>query len=349
VVRVASWSGTAVLLLLFAGCGTGDTSGDEGVSDEMSTAESPRPTAAGAGTVLRLDPRFSSIVPPGARIEQVAGGFTFTEGPLWDSAGTRLLFSDVGGNALLQWTEADSASAVIAGFFQGDTEGRQFWGPNGLTHDAEGRLVIADQGARQITRIEADGTRTVLADAFQGGRLNSPNDLVYGSDGTLYFTDPPYGLAGLGDSPLQELDFSGVFRLSPDGELDVLTDALPLPNGLAFSPDETVLYVSNSEPARWTAFDVTPEGLTNERVFLDAAGATGAGGADGLKVDRAGNIFATGPGGVWVLAPDGTHLGTISPTEAPANVAWGEDGRTLYMTAVTGLYRIRLTAEGPIP
>ena len=348
-VRLTSCSATAALLLLVAGCGSGDAPEGENTAEELSTAESPRPTAAGAGTVLRLDPRFSSIVPPGARIEQIAGGLTFTEGPLWDSAGTRLLFSDVGGNALLQWTEADSASAVIPEFFQGDTEGRQFWGPNGLTRDAEGRLVIADQGARQITRIEGDGTRTVLVDAFEGGRLNSPNDLVYRSDGALYFTDPPYGLAGLGDSPLQELDFSGVFRLSPEGALELMTDALPLPNGLAFSPDETVLYVANSEPARWMAYDVTAEGLTNERVFLDAAGTPAAGGADGLKVDRAGNVFATGPGGVWVIAPDGTHLGTISPTEAPANVAWGEDGRTLYMTAVTGLYRIRLTAEGPIP
>ena len=142
-----------------------------------------------------------------------------------------------------------------------------------------------------------------------------------------------------------------MFRLSPEAELELLTDGLPLPNGLAFSPEEDVLYVSNSEPARWMAYDVTPEGLANERVFLEAAGATDAavGGPDGLKVDRAGNLFATGPGGVWVIAPDGTHLGTISPLEAPANVAWGEDGRTLYMTAVTGLYRIRLSAEGPIP
>jgi gluconolactonase len=294
-------------------------------------------------------------VPPGARIEQVAGGFVFTEGPVWDSATSRLLFSDVGGNALYQWSEADSASVVIPDYFTGSTEGRQFFGPNGLTRDAEGRIVIADQGARQITRLEADGSRTALVESYEGARLNSPNDLVFHPGGSLYFTDPPYGLAGMADSPLQELEFAGIYRLSPDGALELLAEDQPLPNGLGFSPDGRVLYVANTEPARWMAYDVAPVGgngvstVSNPRVFVDASADPAGGIADGLKLDLAGNLFATGPGGVWVIAPDGTHLGTISPTEAPSNAAWGEDGRTLYMTAVTGIYRIRLSAEGAIP
>jgi gluconolactonase len=343
------------LLSSLGGCGGGDAPEADEPSSELSTPGAPRATAAGAGTILRLDPRFSSLVPPGARIEQIAGGFVFTEGPLWDSDASRLLFSDVAGNVLYQWTEADSVSAVISDYFSGTTEGRQFFGPNGLTRDAEGRIVIADQGARQITRLEADGSRTTLVDSYEGARLNSPNDLVFHPGGSLFFTDPPYGLVGLADSPLQELEFSGIYRLSPDGALELLAEDQPLPNGLGFSPDGRVLYVANSDPARWMAYDVAPVGgngpstVSNPRVFVDAAGDPAAGGADGLKVDLAGNLFATGPGGVWVIAPDGTHLGTISPTEAPSNVAWGEDGRTLYMTAVTGVYRIRLTAEGAIP
>jgi gluconolactonase len=338
------------LLPLAGGCGGGDVPDAEGPTVEMSTPDSPRPTAAGAGTVLRLDSRFSSLVPPGARIEQIAGGFVFTEGPLWDSEGSRLLFSDVPGNAVYQWTEADSASVLIADYFDGGSEG-QFRGPNGLTRDAEGRVVIADHGRRRITRVEPDGSYTSVADSYNGARLNSPNDLVYHSDGSLYFTDPPYGLEGMNDSPLREQPVNGVYRVSPEGQVELVSQEHALPNGLAFSPDEAVLYVADTDPTRlgWTAYDVGPGGLANPRVLLDATGEAGEGGGDGLKVDRQGNLFATGPGGVWVIAPDGTHLGTISPAEAPSNVAWGEDGRTLYMTAGTGVYRIRLSAEGVVP
>ena len=315
-------------------------------------SEGPFPTASGDGTVLRLDPRLAGLVSPGALIERVADGFEFVEGPVWIREEERLVFSDLGGNAIYSWTEDAGAEVLIAPYFDGDTGGL---GPlrasNGITRDSEGRLVIGDHGRRQITRIEDDGTLTALAASYEGSRLNSPNDLVYRSDGWLYFTDPPYGLDGQDDSPEKELDFNGIYRLSPAGELELLSAGQTRPNGIAFSPDENTLYVANCDSAAplWMAYDVGADGLSGARVFADLTGQEGSGCPDGLKVDLAGNVFATGPGGVWVFAPDGTPLGRISPDEVPANVGWGEDGRTLYMTARTGLYRIRVIAEGPIP
>jgi gluconolactonase len=305
---------------------------------------------SGAGIILRVDPRFDALVPTDARIEKLADGFSFTEGPVWVREESRLLFSDIRDNVLYQWTEAEGASPLIDPVFEGDLAGRGSVSSNGLTLDAEGRLIICEHGNRLISRLEADGTRTTLVDNYQGRRLNSPNDAVYGSDGSLYFTDPPYGLEGLEESPLRELDFNGIYRLAPDGELELLYANQTRPNGIALSPDETTLYVANSDANQkvWYAYDVGDEGLSNPRVFYDVNDQKAPGSADGMKVDGAGNIFATGPGGVWVFAPDGTHLGSIQPDEVPANVGWGDDGRTLYMTAQTGLYRIRLTTEGPI-
>ena len=305
---------------------------------------------SGAGVILRVDPRFDALVPADARIEKLADGFSFTEGPVWIREESRLLFSDIRDNVLYQWTEAEGASPLIDPVFEGDLTGRGSVSSNGLTLDAEGRLIICEHGNRLISRLESDGTRTTLVDNYQGRRLNSPNDAVYGSDGSLYFTDPPYGLEGAEESPLRELDFNGIYRLTPDGELELLYADQTRPNGIALSPDETTLYVANSDANQkvWYAYDVGDDGLSNPRVFYDVNDQTAGGAADGMKVDDAGNIFATGPGGVWVFAPDGTHLGSIQPDEVPANVGWGDDGRTLYMTAQTGLYRIRLTTEGPI-
>ena len=313
----------------------------------------PEPAApdTGAGTILRVDPRFDALVPADARIEKLADGFIFTEGPVWDRAGGRLLFSDVRGNGVYQWTEADGTSPVIEPVFEGDRTGLRSVSSNGLTLDAEGRLVMCEHGNRLISRLEADGTRTTLVDRHEGNRLNSPNDAAYASDGWLYFTDPGSALEGRDASPLRELDFNGIYRLSPGGELELLYRDQSRPNGIALSPDEATLYVANSDPEQkvWMAYDLGPEGASNPRVFFDVNDQTAEGAADGLKVDDAGNLFATGPGGVWVIAPDGTHLGTIMPDEVPANVAWGDDGSTLYMTARTGLYRIRLTTGGTIP
>ena len=321
------------------------------VSLVATAACGPEQANSGVGSILRVDPRFDALVPANARIEKLADGFVFTEGPVWIQEESRLLFSDVQGNALYQWTEAEGASPFIDPVFEGDLTGRGSVSSNGLTLDEEGRLIICEHGNRLISRLEADGSRTTLVDNYQGRRLNSPNDAVYGADGALYFTDPPYGLEGLEESPLRELDFNGIYRLRLDGELELLYADQTRPNGIALSPDEATLYVANSDANQkvWYAYDVDDEGLSNPRVFYDVNDQTAEGGADGMKVDLAGNIFATGPGGVWVFAPDGTHLGSIQPDEVPANVGWGDDGRTLYMTARTGLYRIRLTTEGRIP
>ena len=308
------------------------------------------PAAPGAGAILRVDPRLDALVPADARIEKLADGFAFTEGPVWIQSESRLLFSDVRANAIYQWTEAEGASAFIDPVFEGDVTGRRSVSSNGLTLDAAGRLIICEHGNRLISRLEADGTRTTLVDNYEGGRLNSPNDAVYSTDGWLYFTDPPYGLEGLEESPMRELDFNGIYRLSPDGDLELLFADQTRPNGIALSPDERTLYVANSDADDkvWYAYDLGDDGLSNQHVFYDVNDQTAPGAADGMTVDLAGHIFATGPGGVWIFAPDGTHLGTIQLDEVVANAAWGDDGRTLYMTASTGLYRIRLTTEGPI-
>ncbi len=316
----------------------------------LATACGPDQTGTGAGFILRVDPRFDDLVPTNARIEKLADGFVFTEGPVWIESESRLLFSDVRANTIYQWTEAEGASTFIDPVFEGDITGRRSVSSNGLALDADGRLIICEHGNRLISRLEADGSRTTLVDSYQGRRLNSPNDALYSTDGWLYFTDPPYGLEGLEESPMRELDFNGIYRLSPDGELELLYADQTRPNGIALSPDESTLYVANSDANDkvWYAYDVGDDGLSNPRVFYDVNDQTAPGAADGMTVDLAGHIFATGPGGVWVFAPDGTHLGTIQLDEVVANAGWGDDGRTLYMTASTGLYRIRLTTEGPI-
>jgi gluconolactonase len=317
----------------------------------VSVAAAQTETPAGAGVVIRHDPRFDSLVPAGATIEKVADGFVFLEGPVWRSSDARLFYSDLRGNAIYQWTAGEGVRDVAKPFFTGDGSGLRGVGPNGIALDGEGRLLACVYGSRSIIRIEKDGSRTTLADRFEGKRLNSPNDLVVARDGTVYFTDPSFGLEGTDNSPLRELAFDGVYRLRPSGELDLLTRELERPNGLVLSPDESILYVANSGGGAvtgWMAYDLSSAGVSNERVFFDVTGVQGEGGADGMKVDLAGNVYATGPGGVWVIAPDGTHLGTIRPPEALTNVGWGDDGRMLYITGRTALYRIRLSARGAI-
>jgi gluconolactonase len=308
-------------------------------------------TPAGAGVVIRHDARFDALVPAGATIEKVADGFVFLEGPVWRNADSRLFYSDLRGNAIYQWTAAEGVRDVSKPFFAGDGTGLRGVGPNGIALDAEGRLLACVYGSRSVIRLEKDGKRTTLAERFEGKRLNSPNDLVVARDGTVYFTDPSFGLEGTDNSPLRELTFNGVYRLRPNGQLDLLTRELERPNGLVLSPDESILYVANSGGGvvtGWLAYDLSSAGLANKRVFFDVTGVQGEGGADGMKVDLAGNVYATGPGGVWVIAPDGTHLGTIRPPEALTNVGWGDDGRTLYITGRTALYRIRLSARGAV-
>ncbi len=307
-------------------------------------------SAAGAGTLLRIDPAMDALVPANARIEKLSGGFAFTEGPVWHRRFGHLMFSDLRNNAIHIWDDAEGLSTFMQPVFEGESETSSV-GSNGLNIDSQGRLILMEHGNRQVSRIE-NGNTVVLADNYQGKRLNSPNDSAYRSDGWLYFTDPPYGLAGLEDDPARELGFNGIYRLSPDGELELLESGQTRPNGIAFSPDERTLYVANSDAENkvWMAYAVKDDGtLGTARVFYDVNDQNETGAADGLKVDVAGNLFATGPGGVWIFDASGKHLGTIKPDEVPANVAWGDDGSTLYMTARTGLYRIRLSTSGTIP
>lgn len=323
----------------------------------------PEPDAAMAsyptiGTVERLDPALDALVPADATMEILAEGFEWAEGPVWVADGGYLLFSDIPPNTIYRWKEGEGHTAYLnPSGYTGDVARGGEVGSNGLTLDAEGRLVLAQHGDRRIARLTAPldaatPTYATLADRYDGKRFNSPNDLVYHSSGALYFTDPPYGLEQQTDDPARELDFQGVYRLAPDGTVTLLTDALSRPNGLAFSPDERTLYVANSDPERaiWMAYDVTPDGmLTGERVFFDATPLVEQslrGLPDGLKVDQQGNLFATGPGGVLVFAPDGTHLGTLNTTQATANCAFGDDGSTLYITADMYLLRIRLGTTG---
>lgn len=224
-------------------------------------------------------------------------------------------------------------------------------GSNGLAFDRRGRLVLCEHGDRRVARLESDGSKTTLASRYLGKRLNSPNDLVFRSNGDLYFTDPPFGLPGTFDDPDKELDFQGVYRLTPDGELTLLADDIRAPNGIALSPDEKVLYITDVDPNRpaWRAFDVAKDGsIANQRVFHDGAAwkAPNYGGPDGLTVDRQGNLFAARPGGVNVFAPDGTLLGAIEIGSTTSNCAWGEDGSVLYITASTAVYRMELTTTG---
>ena len=307
--------------------------------------------SASAGTVVKMDAALDALVPTNYRIEKLAGGFAFTEGPVWHSGPGHLMFSDLRSNAIHIWDPEDGLSTFIQPVFEGESETTSV-GSNGLNIDPQGRLLLCEHGNRRISRRERDGSITVLADNYQGRRLNSPNDSAYKSDGWLYFTDPPYGLAGLEDDPARGLDFNGIYRLSPDGELELLESNQTRPNGIAFSPDERTLYVANSDAENkvWMAYDVLDDGTMGEgRVFYDVNDQNETGAADGMKVDVNGNVFATGPGGVWIFDPSGKHLGTIKPDEVPANVAWGDDGSTLYMTARTGLYKIELSTRGKIP
>ena len=306
----------------------------------------------GAGDVFKADDALDAIVPADYKIEKLAGGMVFTEGPLWiKEGGPYLIFSDVRGNCIYRWNPGDTAASVFrANVYAGDRAGGV--GPNGLNMDARGRILACEHANRRISRLE-DGEWTTVIDNYQGKKLNSPNDLAWHPNGGLYFTDPPYGLAKLEEDPARELDFNGIYRLDyAGGDLELLVREQSRPNGIGFSPDGKTAYVANSDAANkaWMAYDVTEDGkFANGRVFYDVNAETAEGMPDGLKLDKQGNLYCTGPGGVWIFTPDGAHLGTIRPDEVPANVAWGDDGKTLYMTARTGLYRIALNAEGRMP
>jgi gluconolactonase len=305
------------------------------------------------GTIERIDPRFDQLVPRDARVERLAEGFDWSEGPVWDKKGDYLLFSDVPLNTVFKWQEGKGVSIFLkpSGYTGSVPRGGEP-GSNGLLMDSQGRLILCQHGDRRVARLDQDGKFTTLADRYMGKRFNSPNDGVYKSNGDLYFTDPPYGLIGLNKDPAKEMEFNGVYRISAsDGTVTLITKEMTFPNGIALSPDEKTLYVANSDrdKAIWMAFPLKEDGTVGEgRVFADVTSSvpTKKGLPDGLKVDSAGNLFATGPGGVLVFAADGSHLGTFSTGEATANCGWGEDGSVLYITADMFLGRVRLTTKG---
>ena len=323
-------------------------------------------TAQDYSFIARLNPALDEIVPFDAKVEKLQDHFGFLEGPVWVKKGGYLLFSDIPANVIYKWSpDAGKASIFLAysGFTGADdsTAGMQLndghglvtlLGSNAVTVDPQGRIVYCAHGDRQIVRIEADGKRTVLAREFEGKRLNSPNDLVYKSDGSLYFSDPPAGLRNGADDPKKELPFTGVYLLKAGKLLLVARDSRP--NGLAFTPDEKSIYLVDGTGGKKTIvrYAINPDDtLGAGQLFIDMTSDKAPGGPDGMKVDQKGNLYSTGPGGVWIMAPDGKHLGTILTSELPANLAFGDaDYKTLYLTARTGLYRIHLKIPGiPTP
>lgn len=331
--------------------------------------------APSGDVIVRLDPAMDAIVSPNAELEIIKGDqvrqpanffyFGFLEGPVWvqDGPSGYLLFSDIPANVIYKYTPDGKISVFLekSGFTGNDASnagtqsnnGRMaiiLLGSNGLTVDPQGRLVIAAMADRAVARIEKDGSRTTLADKYEGKRLNGPNDLVVRSDGAVYFTDMTAGLRGGATSPFRELPFNGVYAVK-DGKL-LLLDKDPQgvnPNGIALSPDEKILYVNGGR--KITRYDVLPDGtVANGRLFMDMTSGTAPGGADGMRVDQKGNVYCTGPGGVWVMSPDGKHLGTIRTPEPVTNFAFGDpDGRTIYMTHRRNLYRIRINNPGLRP
>ena len=318
--------------------------------------------------VERLDAAIDAIVPKNSVLERLATGFTWTEGPVWIDDGY-LLFADIPSNSIRKWTPGGGVSIFMqpSGYQGTAPYGGPEPGSNGMTLDRRGRLTVAGHAQRNVWRLESldpHGQITILADTYEGKRLSSPNDLVYKSDGSLYFTDPPYGLRTQKDNdPDKQLQVNGVYRLAKaldqkPGEapardrLQLVAKGLSRPNGLAFSPDEKYLYVDNSEPEKvWMRYRVQADGtLTDGKVFFDATSDSRPGAPDGMKVDRLGNVYSTGPGGIWIFSPEGKHLGTILTPEKASNVAWGDaDHKTLYITASTSVYRVTLNVAGIFP
>ncbi len=301
--------------------------------------------------IERFDPALDQLIATDAKIEKLADGFTWAEGPVWYQGA--VLFSDVPQNVVYRWKEGQTKAEVFLKPSGQLTPAPGFREPgsNGLTLDRKGRLLLCQDGERRIARWE-DGKFTALANRFDGKRFNSPNDIVVRRNGELYFTDPSYGLEKMNESPLKELPFNGVYRVATNGKVTLLTKELNFPNGIGFSPDEKTLYiaVSDGKEPRIMVYDVQADGsIAAERKFFDATSLkspTSKGSCDGLKVDRAGNLWASGPGGILVISPAGKLLGRVTTGLATANCAWGDDGSTLYMTASNSLLRVKTKTKG---
>lgn len=310
------------------------------------------------GSIIRLDPALDALLDPNAKIEVLADGFEWSEGPVW-MEDNYLLFNDIPKNTMYKWSEETGLRVFLrpAGYAIGYDPSGEELGSNGLyVHPVDKSLIICDHGNRCLARLnQQNWIKTILVDNYEGKRLNSPNDVVIRSDGHIYFTDPPYGLRGLNDSPKKELPFNGVYHLSPDDELELITKDIPFPNGIILSPDEQTLYVANSgsEPY-WRAYDVAANGsVSNERLFFDATELRESGlrgGCDGMTVDKDGNLWATGPGGVLIITPEGKLLGRIETGTATSNCCFGgPDSDELYITADMYLVRVKTKTVGIKP
>jgi gluconolactonase len=317
--------------------------------------ERPAPPLPTLGRLTAIDASFHHTVAADARIEKVSEGFTWAEGPAWVHDGSYLLFTDVPENTLYRWNQNDGLSIFLkpSGLAGPDPGTLREAGANGLYAEPDGTVLLADSGTRLVARFDPKTKRkSTLAATFQGKRFNSPNDVVRHSSGAVFFTDPPYGLKGLDDAPSKEMAFNGVYRIDANGAVQLVDDSLRFPNGIALSPDERTLYVSNSDPARpvWMAYSLDAQGkVVGKRVFADASDLLGEGVPglpDGMAVSDDGRIFATAPGGVLVFDAGGKRLGRIETGSAVSNCAFGDDGSTLYMTSHTFVARIRVNATG---
>jgi gluconolactonase len=307
------------------------------------------------GGVDRLDPALDALIAKDAKVEKLAEGFEWSEGPAWISSGNYLLFTDVPANVMYRWSQQQGVATFMkpSGYAGPEMHSLREPGANGLHPDGDDAVLVADSGSRSVARLTlASRKKTVLATRYSGKRFNSPNDLIRRRDGAIYFTDPPYGLKGLNESPAKELDFNGVFRIAPDGGVSLIDDELSYPNGVGLSPDQRTLYVANSDPKKpiWVAYTLTASGEVNDRKILadagDLIGNESPGLPDGMAIGADGHLFVTAPGGVLVLTPEGKRLGLIRTGAAIANCAFGDDGRTLYLTSDHLLARIRLKTRG---
>lgn len=320
--------------------------------NDQTAAASPYPIV---GQIERQSPALDALIEPDARLEKLGEGYQWSEGPVWISEGDYLLFTDVPGNRMYRWKQGEGVTVFLdpSGYAGPPTDQFREPGANGLIRGPGNTILMADHGNRAVASLDlATKKKTFLATNYQGKRFNSPNDLARASSGAIYFTDPPYGLAGLNDSPIKELPFNGVYRLDPDGSVTSLDDSLSFPNGVILSPDEKTMYVAVSDPKRAIvmAYALDAKGdIASKRLFADLTSEVGEnrpGLPDGMAVDKKGNLFVTGPGGVIVFAPDGTRLGTIVTGTGIANVAFGEDGRTLFLTSHNMLVRLRTRTSG---
>ncbi len=313
------------------------------------------PDFARIGRIHRLSPSLDALIDPDAPIEVLAGGFTWSEGPVWIEEGGYLLLSDVPANKMYRWAETEGLSVFLdpSGYDGADPSAFREPGSNGLIRGPGATILMADHGNRAVASLDlATRRKTLLATHYQGRRFNSPNDLVLAADGAIYFTDPPYGLEGLNDSPLREQPHNGVYRLDPDGHVALIDGAMTFPNGILLSPDGRTLIVANSDPAQavWKTFALAQAGnVMSSAIFADVSDMVGEdnpGLPDGMAIDASGHLWATGPGGVLIFAPDGAMLGRIDTGTAVANCTFGEDGDTLFLAAHDRLLRVRTRTRG---